>query len=209
MEKNKLYIFIIFLLLVIISCSNNNIQKGKLYSKVYTDVSFEASKMKAIDDIYYNIAKETAVLINRNDFNIVAVSLKDNNLIDFDNKDIVTLKEYKKDDNFYTEIKVKDDTIYDRTIEVLNTIKKEGSVGEKFFRANASIEISENAKLNAYTRQMLTRNALKRAYESLFRVLRNNNIEVNEAVRLTNEAYILEESYSSNEYNVVVETVLE
>ena len=69
MEKNKLYIFIIFLLLVIISCSNNNIQKGRLYSKVYTDVSFEASKMKAIDDIYYNIAKETAVLINRNDFN--------------------------------------------------------------------------------------------------------------------------------------------
>ena len=54
---------------------------------------------------------------------------------------------------------------------------------------------------------MLTQNALKRAYESLFKVLLSNNIEVNKAVSLTNEAYILEESYSSNEYNVVVETI--
>ena len=127
--------------------------------------------------------------------------------VDFSNEDIVSIKEYKKDDNFYTEIKLKDDTIYDRTIEVLNRLKKEGSIDDKIFRANASIEISENAKLNAYTRQMLTQNALKRAYESLFKVLLSNNIEVNKAVSLTNTAYILEESYSSNEYNVVVETI--
>ncbi|WP_300757908.1 hypothetical protein [uncultured Brachyspira sp.] len=207
MKKNKLYIFIILLLIIIISCSGNNIRRGILHSQAYTDISFEVSRMKAEDAMYYYIAEQTASLINRNDFNIVAVSLKDNNLIDFSNEDIVTFKEYKKDDNFYTEIKLKDDTIYDRTIEVLNRLKKEGSIDDKIFRANASIEISENAKLNAYTRQMLTQNALKRAYESLFKVLLSNNIEVNKAVSLTNEAYILEESYSSNEYNVVVETI--
>ena len=209
MKKNKLYIFIIFLLIIIISCSGNNIRRGILHSQAYTDISFEVSRMKAEDAMYYYIAEQTAPLINRNDFNIVAVSLKDSNLIDFSNEDIVSIKEYKKDDNFYTEIKLKDDTIYDRTIEVLNRLKKEGSIDDKIFRANASIEISENAKLNAYTRQMLTQNALKRAYESLFRVLRSNDIDVNRAVQLTNEAYILEESYSSNEYNVVVETILE
>lgn len=207
MKKNKLYIFIIFLLIIIISCSGNNIRRGKLHSKAYTDISFEVSRMKAEDAMYYYISEQTAPLINRNDFNIVAVSLKDSNLIDFSNDDIVSFKEYKKDDNFYTEIKLKDATIYDRTIEVLNRLKKEGSIDNKIFRANASIEISENAKLNAYTRQMLTQNALKRAYESLFKVLLSNNIEVNKAVSLTNEAYILEESYSSNEYNVVVETI--
>ena len=207
MEKNKLYFIIILLLFHLISCSKNNIQKGNLYSKAYTDLSFEASKSKAIDSIYYYIAKETSSIINRNDFNIVAVSLKDYNLIDFDNKDMVSIKEYEKDNNFYVEINVKDSSIYNRTLELLNKLKKEGSVGDKIFRANASIQISENAKLNAYTRQMLTQNALKRAYESLFKILRSNDIEVNKAVSLTNEAYILEESYSSNEYNVVVETI--
>lgn len=73
-------------------------------------------------------------------------------------------------------------------------------------RANASIEISENAKLNAYTRQTLTQNALKRAYESLYKILLDNNIEPNKAVELTNNAYIIEESYGSNDYNVVIET---
>ncbi|WP_300366637.1 hypothetical protein [Brachyspira sp.] len=209
MEKNKLYLIIILLLFLLISCSKNNIQKGYLYSKVYTDLSFEASKSKAIDNIYYNIAKETASAINRNDFNIVAVSLKDNNLIDFDNKSITEIKEYKKDDNYYVEINVKDSSLYLRTLEVLNKLKKEGSIDEKIFRGNASIQISENAKLNAYTRQILTKNALNRAYESLFKILRSNDIDINKAVKLTNEAYILEESYSSNEYNVVVETVLE
>ncbi|WP_295155053.1 hypothetical protein [uncultured Brachyspira sp.] len=208
MKKNKLYLIII-LLLLLVSCSKNNIRKGYLYSKVYTDLSFEASKSKAIDSIYYNIAKETASIISRNDFNIVAVSLKDYNLIDFNNKDIAEIKEYKKNDNYYVEINIKDDSLYDRTLEVLSKLKKEGSVDEKIFRANASIEISETAKLNAYTRQMLTQNALKRAYESLFKILRSNDIDINKAVSLTNEAYILEESYSSNEYNVVIETVLE
>lgn len=209
MEKNKLYFIIILLLFYLIACSRNNMQKGNFYSKVYTDVSFEASRTKAIDSIYYYIAKETSSIINRTDFNIVAVSLKDNNLIDFDNKDIADIKEYKKDDNFYVEINVKDSSIYNRTLEILNKLKKEGSVEDKFFRANASIEMPETANLNAYTRQMLTQNALKRAYESLFKILRSNDIEVNKAVQLTNEAYILEESYSSNEYNVVVETILE
>ena len=208
MEKNKLYFFIILMLLIMISCSKNNIKKGILYTKVHTDVSPIASKLKAIDSIYYYIAEQTANKINRNDFNIVAVSLRDSNLIDFDNTDLVTIKEYEKDNNYYTEIKVKDRTIYDRTIETLNTLRKEGNIGETIFRANASINIPESAKQNAYTRQMLTQNALKRAYESLFKVLMSNDIEVNKAVTLTNEAYILEESYSSNEYNVVVETVI-
>ncbi|EKV56421.1 hypothetical protein A966_10122 [Brachyspira hampsonii 30446] len=209
MEKNKLYFIIILSLFYLMACSGNNIKKGNFYSKVYTDVSFEASKSKAIDSIYYYIAKETSSIINRTDFNIVAVSLKDNNLIDFDNEDISDIKEYKKDDNFYVEISVKDSSVYNKTLEILNKLKKEGSVEDKFFRANASIQMPETANLNAYTRQMLTQNALKRAYESLFRVLRSNDIEVNKAVQLTNEAYILEESYSSNEYNVVVETILE
>ncbi|OEJ19866.1 hypothetical protein A9495_03595 [Brachyspira hampsonii] len=209
MEKNKLYFIIIFLLFYLMSCSGNNIKKGNFYSKAYTDVSFEASKSKAIDSIYYYIAKETSSIINRTDFNIVAVSLKDNNLIDFDNDDIADIREYKKDDNFYVEISVKDSSVYNKTLEILNKLKKEGSIEDKFFRANASIQMPETANLNAYTRQMLTQNALKRAYESLFRVLRSNDIEVNRAVQLTNEAYILEESYSSNEYNVVVETILE
>lgn len=209
MEKNKLYLIIILLLFYLISCSKNNIQKGNFYSKVYTDVSFEASREKAIDSIYYYIAEETSPLINRSDFNIVASLLKGYNLIDFNNKDIVNIKEYEKDDNFYVEINVKDSSVYNRTLEVLNKLKKEGSIDDKFFRANASIQISETANLNAYTKQMLTQNALKRAYESLFKVLRSNDIDVNQAVKLTNEAYILEESYSSNEYNVVVETTLE
>uniref|UniRef100_UPI003F4B5E75 hypothetical protein n=1 Tax=Brachyspira catarrhinii TaxID=2528966 RepID=UPI003F4B5E75 len=209
MEKNKLYFIIILLLFYLISCSKNNVQKGNFYSKVHTDVSFEASKSKAIDSIYYYIAKETSSIINRTDFNIVAVSLKDNNLIDFDNKDIANIKEYKKDDNFYVEIKVKDSDVYNRTLAILQKLKKEGSVEDKFFRANASIQMPDAGNLSAYTKQMLTQNALKRAYESLFRVLRSNDIDVNRAVQLTNEAYILEESYSSNEYNVVVETTLE
>ena len=37
-------------------------------------------------------------------------------------------------------------------------------------------EISENAKLNAYTRQMLTQNALGRAYESLYKILIESGI---------------------------------
>ncbi|OEJ14984.1 hypothetical protein BFL38_09145 [Brachyspira hampsonii] len=209
MEKNKLYFIIILLLFCLISCSKNNIKKGNFYSKAYTDVSFEASKSKAIDSIYYYIAKETSSIINRTDFNIVAVSLKDNNLIDFDNENIADIREYKKDDNFYVEISVKDSSVYNKTLEILNKLKKEGSIEDKFFRANASIQMPETANLNAYTRQMLTQNALKRAYESLFNVLRSNDIDVNIAVKLTNDAYILEESYSSNEYNVVVETILE
>ena len=114
-----------------------------------------------------------------------------------------------KDDNFYVEIKVKDSDVYNRTLEILQKLKKEGSIEDKFFRANASIQMPDAGNLSAYTKQMLTQNALKRAYESLFRVLRSNDIDVNRAVQLTNEAYILEESYSSNEYNVVVETILE
>lgn len=211
MKKNNtnfLLIFFIFII-TIISCSKNDIKKGILYSKSYSDLNYEASKTKAIDSIYYYIAEQTSQTINRNDFNIVAVHLKDSNLIDFDNKDISEIKQYEKDNNFYTEIKVKDNTIYNRTLDILKQIKKEGAVGDKIFRANASIEISENAKLNAYTRQMLTQNALKRAYESLYKILLNSGIEINNAVKLTNNAYILEESYSSNEYNVVVETELE
>lgn len=210
MEKNKLYLIIILLLLFyLISCSKNNIKKGYLYSKAHTELSYEASKSKAIDNMYYYIAEKTASLINRKDFNIVAVSLKDNNLIDFDNKDIAEIKEYKEDDNYYVEIKVKDSSIYERTIETLKKLKKEGSIDDKVFRANASIEISETANFSAYTKQILTQNALKRAYESLFKILINNDIDANTAAKLTNEAYILEESYSSNEYNVVIETVLE
>ncbi|WP_295161063.1 hypothetical protein [uncultured Brachyspira sp.] len=209
MEKNKLYFIIIFLLFCLVSCSKNNIKHGMMYSKQYTDISFDASRLKAIDNIYYNIAEETSYIINRSDFNIIAVSLKDSDLIDFNNKNNVSIKEYKKDDNFYVEIYVKDESLYSRTLYILNTLKKEGSIDDKTFRANASIEIPDSTKLNPYTKQLLTRNALKRAYESLFKILRSNDIEINRAVNMTNNAYILEESYNSNEYNVVVEAVLD
>ena len=87
-------------------------------------------------------------------------------------------------------------------------MKKEGTVGSKI-RANASIEISQNAKLNAYTRQTLTQNALRRAYESLYKLLLDSKIDANKSAELTNKAYILEESYSSNNYNVVIETEID
>ena len=210
MKKNNtnfLLIFFIFLSIITVSCSKSNVKKGILYSKSYSDLNYDASKSKAIDSIYYSIAEQTAQSINRNDFNVVAVHLKDKNLIDFDNKDIANIKQYEKNNNFYTEIKVKDDSIYEKTLEALKLIKKEGSVEEKFFRANASIEITEN--LSAYTRQILTQNALKIAYKSLYNILIDSGIEADNAIKLTNNAYILEESYTSNEYNVVIETELE
>lgn len=207
MKKNKLYflyfILIILSLTIIFSCKNNNLKKGILYSKSFSDISFEASKEKAINEIYFYIANKTANLINRNDYNIVAFALKDDNLIDFE-KDAI-IKEYKKDDNFFTEIKIEDSNIYEKVIESLEKMKKEGFVGS-MIRANASIEISEEARLNAYTRQILIQNALKRAYESLYKILLENGIDANKSAQLTNNAYILEESYSSNDYNVVIET---
>lgn len=202
MKKNKLYI-ILLIFINIISCKNNNLEKGILYSKSSSDISYEASREKAINEIYFYIANQTANMINREDYNIIAFSLKDYNLIDFEkNADI---KQYKKEDNFFTEIKVEDSEIYNKVVKSLENLKKEGLVGSTI-RANASIEISENAKLNAYTRQTLTQNALKRAYESLYKILLDNNIEPNKAVELTNNAYIIEESYGSNDYNVVIET---
>lgn len=202
MKKNKLYVLLL-IFINIISCKNNNLEKGILYSKSSSDISYEASREKAINEIYFYIANQTANMINREDYNIIAFSLKDYNLIDFEkNADI---KQYKKEDNFFTEIKVEDSEIYNKVIESLENLKKEGLVGSTI-RANASIEISENAKLNAYTRQTLTQNALKRAYESLYKILLDNNIEPNKAVELTNNAYIIEESYGSNDYNVVIET---
>ena len=97
MKKNKLYfisfIFIIIILLILFSCKNNNLQKGILYSKSSSDLSFEASKEKAINQIYFYIANQTANLINRNDYNIIAFALKDDNLIDFEKSAII--KEYK------------------------------------------------------------------------------------------------------------------
>ncbi len=207
MKKNKLYfisfIFIKIILLILFSCKNNNLQKGILYSKSYSDLNFEASKEKAINQIYFYIANQTANLINRNDYNIIAFALKDDNLIDFEKSAII--KEYKKDDKFFTEIKINDEKLYKNVVESLEKMKKEGFIDSKI-RANASIEISENAKLNAYTRQMLTQNALGRAYESLYEILIESGIDANKSSELTNKAYIIEESYSSNDYNVVIET---
>ena len=211
MKKNKLYFiyfafFTLFILMIILSCKNNNLQKGILYSKSFSDISFEASKEKAINEIYFYIANQTANLINRNDYSIVAFALKDDNLIDFE-KDAI-IKEYKKDDNFFTEIKVEDFKIYEKVIKSLEKMKREGFVGSTI-RANASIEISEAARLNAYTRQILIQNALKRAYDSLYKILLENGIDANKSAELTNKAYILEESYSSKDYNVVIETEIE
>ena len=207
MKKNKLYfisfIFIKIILLILFSCKNNNLQKGILYSKSSSDLSFEASKEKAINQIYFYIANQTASLIKRNDYNIIAFALKDDNLINFEKSAII--KEYKKDDNFFTEIKINDEKLYKNVVESLEKMKKEGKIGATI-RANASIEISENAKLNAYTRQMLTQNALGRAYESLYKILIESGIDANKSLELTNKAYIIEESYSSNDYNVVIET---
>ena len=208
MKKNKLYfILIIFIVLInIFSCKNNNLEKGILYSKSYSDLSFEASKEKAINQIYFFIANETANLINRNDYNIVAFALKDDNLIDFE-KDAI-IKEYKKDDNFFTEIKINDAGLYEKVTQSLEKMKIEGQIGGTI-RANASIEISETARLNAYTRQTLTQNALKRANESLYKILIENGIDANKSAELTNKSYIIEESYSSNDYNVVIETEID
>ena len=208
MKKNKLYfILIIFIVLInIFSCKNNNLEKGILYSKSYSDLSFEASKEKAINQIYFFIANETANLINRNDYNIVAFALKDDNLIDFE-KDAI-IKEYKKDDNFFTEIKINDAKLYEKVIQSLEKMKIEGQIGTTI-RANASIEISEAARLNAYTRQTLTQNALKRANESLYKILIESGIDANKSAELTNKSYIIEESYSSNDYNVVIETEID
>lgn len=208
MKKNKLYfILIIFIVLInIFSCKNNNLKKGILYSKSYSDLSFEASKEKAINQIYFFIANETANLINRNDYNIVAFALKDDNLIDFE-KDAI-IKEYKKDDNFFTEIKINDARLYEKVTQSLEKMKIEGQIGATI-RANASIEISETARLNAYTRQTLTQNALKRANESLYKILIESGIDANKSAELTNKSYIIEESYSSNDYNVVIETEID
>lgn len=208
MKKNKLYfILIIFIVLInIFSCKNNNLEKGILYSKSYSDLSFEASKEKAINQIYFYIANETANLINRNDYNIVAFALKDDNLIDFE-KDAI-IKEYKKDDNFFTEIKINDAGLYEKVTQSLEKMKIEGQIGATI-RANASIEISETARLNAYTRQTLTQNALKRANESLYKILIESGIDANKSAELTNKSYIIEESYSSNDYNVVIETEID
>ena len=208
MKKNKLYfILIIFIVLInIFSCKNNNLKKGILYSKSYSDLSFEASKEKAINQIYFYIANETANLINRNDYNIVAFALKDDNLIDFE-KDAI-IKEYKKDDNFFTEIKINDARLYEKVTQSLEKMKIEGQIGATI-RANASIEISETARLNAYTRQTLTQNALKRANESLYKILIESGIDANKSAELTNKSYIIEESYSSNDYNVVIETEID
>ena len=208
MKKNKLYfILIIFIVLInIFSCKNNNLEKGILYSKSYSDLSFEASKEKAINQIYFFIANETANLINRNDYNIVAFALKDDNLIDFE-KDAI-IKEYKKDDNFFTEIKINDAGLYEKVTQSLEKMKIEGQIGGTI-RANASIEISEMARLNAYTRQTLTQNALKRANESLYKILIESGIDANKSAELTNKSYIIEESYSSNDYNVVIETEID
>ena len=208
MKKNKLYfIIIIFIVLInIFSCKNNNLKKGILYSKSYSDLSFEASKEKAINQIYFFIANETANLINRNNYNIVAFALKDDNLIDFE-KDAI-IKEYKKDDNFFTEIKINDAKLYEKVTQSLEKMKIEGQIGATI-RANASIEISETARLNAYTRQTLTQNALKRANESLYKILIESGIDANKSAELTNKSYIIEESYSSNDYNVVIETEID
>ena len=208
MKKNKLYfILIIFIVLInIFSCKNNNLEKGILYSKSYSDLSFEASKEKAINQIYFFIANEMANLINRNDYNIVAFALKDDNLIDFE-KDAI-IKEYKKDDNFFTEIKINDAGLYEKVTQSLEKMKIEGQIGGTI-RANASIEISEAARLNAYTRQTLTQNALKRANESLYKILIESGIDANKSAELTNKSYIIEESYSSNNYNVVIETEID
>lgn len=208
MKKNKLYfIFVILIILLnIVSCKNNNLKKGILYSKSSSDLNFEASKEKAINQIYFYIANQTANMINREDYNIVAFALKEDNLIDFE-KDAI-IKEYKKDDNYFTEIKIEDAKLYQKIIQSLEKLKKEGLIGEKI-RANASIEISETARLNAYTRQTLTQNALKRAQESLYKILIESGIDANKSAELTNKSYIIEESYSSNDYNVVIETEIE
>ncbi len=208
MKKNKFYflyfiLLTIFILIIIFSCKNNNLKRGILYSKSFSDIGFEASKEKAINEIYFYIANQTANLINRNDYNIVAFALKDDNLIDFE-KDAI-IKEYKNEDNFFTEIKVEDFNLYEKVVKSLEKMKREGFVGSKI-RANASIEISEAARLNAYTRQILIQNALKRAYESLYKILLENGIDANKSAEFTNNAYIIEESYSSNDYNVVIET---
>ena len=141
MEKNKIYFFII--LLAIVSCKKNDIEKGILYSTGYSDLSYEASKTKAIENMYYYIAEKTANSINRNDYNVVGVFLKDSNIIDFDNKEIVKIKNYKKKDNYYTDIKVEDISIYTNSLQALSKIVREGKIEGNIFRANASIQLTE------------------------------------------------------------------
>ena len=53
---------------------------------------------------------------------IVAFALKDDNLIDFE-KDAI-IKEYKKDDNFFTEIKIEDEKLYQKVVQSLEKMKR-------------------------------------------------------------------------------------
>ena len=205
MKKNKLYL-IITLIFIIISCKTNNIKNGIIYSKGSSDLSFDASKEIAMNNAYYYIAENTANTINRTDYNVISFFLKDKNIIDLSNN--TKVKKYKKDDIFYTEIKIKDKNIYSNSVEILKEIKNEGLVGKKY-SANASIELTEKAKLSPYTRQILTHSALENAYLNLYRILLNDNIDFNKIITLTNNAYILEENYSANEYSVVIETEIE
>ena len=84
MKKNKLYL-IITLIFIIISCKTNNIKNGIIYSKGSSDLSFDASKEIAINNAYYYIAENTANTINRTDYNVISFFLKDKNIIDLSN----------------------------------------------------------------------------------------------------------------------------
>lgn len=203
MKKNKIYIIILFTLLSIISsCTKTNFEKGIIYARSESIENEEESTQKAKNSIYENIAKEAGKIIDRNDYEILKTVLINDNIVDFD---IAKIKTSKKDNKFITEIKVKDREIYSRSLESLEKLKKEGNVLGSY-RAFGSAEFSKDVTLNAFTKSSIERSALQRAHDSLFDILVKSGVNADEAICLTNQAYIIEETYSSTEYNVIIET---
>jgi len=206
MKKNKFQISLIIILMpFLLSCNNNNLEKGVFYSKHESRESKKDSYAKAKNLMYADLARYTGELIDRDDFEVVAGVLIENNIIDF-SKAKITYK--NKNDVFITKIKVKDPTIKERAQDVLINIKKEGMV-KGSMRSFATIELPKSDSLSSYTRATIERSALRDARILLYSIITNEGIDVTTASILTNEAYVIEETYSDSEYSVVIETKLD
>ena len=206
MKKNKFYSVAISILFsfILFSCNNNNLEKGIFYAKYKSNESKEDSYKKAKNLMYADLALGAAPLIERDDFEVVAGVLMENNIIDFSNAKIT----YKnKNDVFITKIKVEDPTIKERAEDVLLSIKKVGVIKDSV-RAFSTIELPKSDNLSAYTIATIERSALNKAHKSLYTIIMDEGIDATKASILTNQAYVIEETYSDTEYSVVVETRL-
>ncbi len=206
MKKNKFYISIIGVLFsfILFSCNNNNLEKGIFYAEYKSNENKEDSYKKAKNLMYADLAQYTGKLIDRYDFEVVAGVLMENNIIDFSNAKIT----YKnKNDEFITKIKVEDPTIKERAENILLSIKKVGVLKDSI-RAFSTIELPKLDNLSAYTRATIERSALNKAHKSLYTLIMDEGMDPTTASMLTNQAYVIEETYSDTEYSVVIETKL-